>query len=67
MFATIPARFEMGRTHLLLGELAQAQAHLETARQHVREAYQVFHSLEVPVYRARAVQQAQALGLALSC
>lgn len=64
-FSAIPARFEVGRTHLVLGEIAQTPGHDEAARQHLTEAYHQFLSLRVAPYVERTAHQARALGLLL--
>jgi hypothetical protein len=64
-FASIPARCDMGQTHLLLAEIAQVQEQAEIARQHVLEAYRLFQTCHVRPSIVRAVQQAEALGLTL--
>lgn len=64
-FSALPARFEIGRTHLALSELAHAQAHDALAQQHLSEAYHLFTALQVAPYVARAAHVAQQLGVSL--
>jgi tetratricopeptide (TPR) repeat protein len=62
-FAAMQARFEVGRTHLALAELALAQDHREAVTLHLSAAHQLFTALNVPVYVERTTQYASALGL----
>jgi predicted ATPase len=62
-FAAMSARFEVGRTHLALAELAQRQSQREAATLHVTEAYHLFTTLGVPAYAQRTVQYATRYGL----
>jgi tetratricopeptide (TPR) repeat protein len=65
-FAAMPARFEVGRTHLALAELACHHSDHEAMTIHVTEAYHLFTTLGVPAYVRRAMQQARAYGLAFA-
>jgi len=62
-FAAMSARFEVGRTHLALAELAQRQSQREAAPLHVTEAYHQCTTLGVPAYVQRTVQYAARCGL----
>jgi hypothetical protein len=62
-FAAMSARFEVGRTHLALAELAQCQSQREAATLHVTEAHHLFTTLGVPAYVQRTVQYATRYGL----
>jgi class 3 adenylate cyclase/tetratricopeptide (TPR) repeat protein len=53
-FGTIEARFELGRTHLALAELASHRGNREDAAVHAREAGDLFAAAAVPAYIARA-------------
>ena len=63
IFAAMSARFEVGRTHLALAELAQRQGNREAATLYVTEAHHLFTTLGVPAYVQRTVQYASSLGL----
>jgi class 3 adenylate cyclase/tetratricopeptide (TPR) repeat protein len=63
-FATLAAQFEMGRTHLDLAALAQAQGNLVVVTTHLRTAHGLFETLRVPHYVERTAQLARALGVA---
>jgi class 3 adenylate cyclase/tetratricopeptide (TPR) repeat protein len=66
-FASIQARFDMGRIHLDLAALTHdAQGHPEVAATHLTEAHALFTALQVPRYVERTMQLASAFGLALS-
>ena len=62
-FTSLPARFEMGRAHLDLADLAQQQQQRKAVTYHLTEAYQLFSALQVPVYIERVTQRASELGL----
>jgi tetratricopeptide (TPR) repeat protein len=62
-FAALPARFEMGRAHLDLADLAQRRDQRKAITFHLTEAYQLFSALNVPAYIERATQRASELGL----
>jgi class 3 adenylate cyclase/tetratricopeptide (TPR) repeat protein len=62
-FAAMQARFEVGRTHLALAELAQRQSDRAEVILHLSAAHHLFTALEVPVYVERITQYASALGL----
>ncbi len=62
-FAAISARFEMGRTHLVLAELAHLQSQPKTVHHHFRTAYEIWDTLGVPTHMARLRQQAPACGI----
>ena len=54
----------MGRTHLDLAALAQAQGNLAVATTHLRTAHGLFETLRVHRYIERTAQLAKALGVA---
>jgi hypothetical protein len=57
------APFEVGRTHLLLADLAQQQHQAQEALQHVTIAHERFTALHVPRYVARTEQWTRTHGL----
>ncbi len=61
-FAALPARFEMGRTHLALAT-AYAPEHRNPAIQHATEAYQLFQSLHVQPYVEQAARVTREVGV----
>jgi hypothetical protein len=65
-FATMQARFEVGRTHLALAELAHDQGQREALTLHLSEAHHLFTALRVPVYVERTTQYSSTLGLAFA-
>jgi tetratricopeptide (TPR) repeat protein len=65
-FISMQARFEMGRTHLALSELADLQDHRERVAVHLTEAHHLFKLLHVPQYVMSAEQRAGNLGLSFS-
>jgi hypothetical protein len=62
-FSAMQARFEVGRTHLVLAELAQRQDNRAEVILHLSEAHHLFTTLEIPVYVERTTQYASQLGL----
>jgi class 3 adenylate cyclase/tetratricopeptide (TPR) repeat protein len=62
-FASIPCRFEAGRTHLDLAALAHALGNPEIAVTHYNEAHALFGALRVPKYVERTAQLAPELGV----
>jgi tetratricopeptide (TPR) repeat protein len=62
-FAAIQARFEVGRTHLALAELARVEGRSAALQAHLTAAAGLFQDLEVPRYAARAAELAQALAV----
>jgi len=54
------ARFEGGRIHLALAELAHAQGHRDTLARHLRAAYDLFEILYAHKYIGRTIQLLQA-------
>jgi tetratricopeptide (TPR) repeat protein len=66
IFTSIPARFELARTHLDLAELAHASADPYGGSAHVREAHRLFIALGLPRYVERSEQLARDLGTLLS-
>jgi tetratricopeptide (TPR) repeat protein len=65
-FTAMQARFEVGRTHLALAELAQHQGKRAAVTLHLTTAHHLFTALCVPVYAQRVMQYACALGLAFT-
>ena len=65
-FAAIQSRFETGRTHLALAELAHAQGNREAATAHANNAYALFMALKTPRYVERTQQFASECGFVLS-
>jgi tetratricopeptide (TPR) repeat protein len=53
-FASIPAYFEQGRTHVALATVAHASGNLDLAATHLKEARATFVRLQVPRYVERA-------------
>jgi class 3 adenylate cyclase/tetratricopeptide (TPR) repeat protein len=64
-FASIPARFEVGRTLLSLAALRGDEGHQDSARAHVGEAHALFRALGIPHYVARSEVLARTLGVRL--
>lgn len=65
-FISMQARFEMGRTHLALSELADVQDNRERVAVHLTEAYHLFKTLRIPPYVTYTEQRAHELGLSFS-
>jgi tetratricopeptide (TPR) repeat protein len=65
-FTDMPARFEVGRTHLSLAKLAEARGDRERVTLHLTEAHHAFTVLRVPGYRARTEALASRLGLSFA-
>ncbi len=65
IFASIQARFEVGRTRLALAELTHAQGDREAMATHLREAHHLFSVLRVPKYIERTARLARELGVSL--
>jgi tetratricopeptide (TPR) repeat protein len=65
-FTSIHGRFEMGRTHLALAELAHAQGNRDAATMHANHAQALFMTLNAPRYVERTQQFASVCGLVLS-
>jgi class 3 adenylate cyclase/tetratricopeptide (TPR) repeat protein len=65
-FASIRARFEVGRTHLDLAVVAHSQGNQEMATTHLTKARALFDVLQVPRYVERTAQLASACGLPLA-
>ncbi len=65
-FVTCQRRFEVGRTHLDLAELAHAQGNQETATTHLSTAYAWFKKLQVPKWVEKTEQLAQEHGVTLT-
>jgi DNA-binding NtrC family response regulator/tetratricopeptide (TPR) repeat protein len=64
-FGESGARFEVGRTHMGLAEVAHAAGDAPAAAEHVQAAAGVFAALGVPVYAARTAALAGRLGVPL--
>ena len=64
--SAIGARFELGRTHLELADLARGQGDGATAGAHATEALALFRPLRVPRYVERAEAVARAVAAAPS-
>lgn len=64
-FTAMTARFEMGRTHLLLAELAHASGNCTAATAHLRDAWHLFAALPVQKYVEWAEQMAEKWGVLL--
>jgi len=62
-FAATQARYDLGRTHLDLAELAHAQGIQKTAAAHLEEARRVFTDLKIPKYLERTEQTARKFGI----
>jgi class 3 adenylate cyclase/tetratricopeptide (TPR) repeat protein len=62
-FTAMQARFEVGRTHLALAELAQRQGNREAAARDLIAARHLFIALRVPTYVQHAEQRARELAL----
>jgi class 3 adenylate cyclase len=65
-FTSTQGRFEVGRTHLALAELAHAQGNRDAATAHVNNARALFMALKISRYVERTQQFASACGLVLS-
>jgi hypothetical protein len=63
IFTTIPARFEMGRTHLLLLELAHLQGRYEEASTHTAAALELFATSQAPKYLKCTEHRTHELGI----
>jgi transcriptional regulator with AAA-type ATPase domain/tetratricopeptide (TPR) repeat protein len=62
-FASIEARYELGRTHLDLAALAHARGDAAGAAAHLAEAGSRFTALGIPRYVARTHELAEAFGV----
>ena len=62
-FATIPARFELGRTYLSLARLDHTQGNRDAVTMHLTEADRVFRSLRLPKHVERTKQLADEFGV----
>lgn len=65
-FAAMPARYELGRTHLDFATLAHAQGNPKSVGMHLSEAHCLFIASQVPKYVEHTEQLAGELGVALS-
>jgi hypothetical protein len=61
----MPARFEVGRMHLLLAELAHTQEAQEAVVTHLKAAEVLFQTLQVPLYVTRTLELARTYGVVL--
>jgi hypothetical protein len=64
-FAAIPAPLEVARTHLVLAEVTQALERRDEALEHLTDARNGFVALGTTIYRRRAEDLGQKLGLRL--
>lgn len=64
-YASVSARFEVGRTHLALAELMALRGDRGSAARHLQEAHRLFTALQVPRYIARADAVARSLQISL--
>jgi DNA-binding SARP family transcriptional activator len=64
-YASVSARFEVGRTHLALAELLTLRDDREGAARHLQAAHRLFTALQVPRYIARAEAIARTLAISL--
>jgi len=64
LFRAIPARFEVGRTHLDLALLPEATHDAAERRRHLGEALRAFRAARAPRYLDRAERLAMDLGAA---
>jgi class 3 adenylate cyclase/tetratricopeptide (TPR) repeat protein len=65
-FTIMQARFEVGRTHLALAQLAHRQENQGAATQYLQAAHDLFRAVQVPRYLERTLQCARAFGLCLT-
>jgi DNA-binding NtrC family response regulator/tetratricopeptide (TPR) repeat protein len=65
-FTSLQARFEIGRTHLALAELAHMQGQDAIVTTNLTAAYRLFQSLRISLYVARTEAQAKAYAIPLS-
>ena len=64
-FTAMAARFEVGRTHLALAELAHQQGDHSATTLHLTNAYELFQRLQIPRYVEQTSVRATALGVSL--
>jgi class 3 adenylate cyclase/tetratricopeptide (TPR) repeat protein len=64
-FVRVHSRFEAGRTHLDLVELAHTQGKQEAATRHLAEAHSLFTALRLPKHIERTQQLARECGVPL--
>jgi tetratricopeptide (TPR) repeat protein len=62
-FNAMQARFEIGRTHLDLGDLKHLQRNPEATTVHLTKAFKLFEALQVPKYTERTRQRVHDFGL----
>jgi len=65
-FTAMSARFEVGRTHMALADLAYARQNRVAAVQHLDEAHRLFVALQVPRLVEQTAQRAMAFGMWLA-
>jgi tetratricopeptide (TPR) repeat protein len=65
-FASIDARFEVGRSHLALAELARDRGNPDAAAKSLHEAYRMFQALGLPRYLERTERLAQETDISIS-
>lgn len=63
IFSGISARFEVGRTHLALAELAHLGGDANGAKRYLDDAHRVFCALAVPRYIERTERMADQFGM----
>jgi tetratricopeptide (TPR) repeat protein len=65
IFASIPARFELGRTLLDLAALSGVEGRRDSAIAQLHEAHEIFRVLGLPDYMAHSTELARKLGALL--
>jgi DNA-binding NtrC family response regulator/tetratricopeptide (TPR) repeat protein len=65
-FTAMQARFEVGRTHLVLAELRHMQGDRAALAQHLIDAHRLFKTLQMRKYVERAAQLARRLEVTLN-
>jgi class 3 adenylate cyclase/tetratricopeptide (TPR) repeat protein len=65
-FCSLPARYDLARTHLDLASLAHTQNDVDTATTHLSTAYAWFQKLRIPKWMERTEQLAQEYGVTLT-
>jgi hypothetical protein len=63
IFTTLPARFEIGRTHLLLLDLVHLQVRDAEAAKHSATAIELFATSHAPMYLERSEHRMHELGI----
>ena len=65
-FTSIQSRFEVGRTHVAVAELAHAEGNAEAVATHLRAAHVLYTALRAPAYVERTEQLAREYGISLA-